>query len=169
MAETWNWSLIFTLFFKNSIINTEFLELFAILHYYHYLMTVNKIHKPLALHVQIEPRHEETSFYHLWTTKVQICLHIHAVWFRAFVVHCLDSIIHTLAQSKISRLQLVSVAEHAGLSLTWSQTPKDRFSRDVAQLGHVMRKRVLCHMRTTKVQISLRIRAVWSAPLLFAA
>ena len=28
---------------------------------------------------------------------------------------------------------------------------------------------VLCHMRTTKAQISLRIRAVWSAPLLFAA
>ena len=27
-------------------------------------------------------------------------------------------------------------------------------------MGHVMRKRVLCHMRTTKVQISLRIRAV---------
>ena len=25
-----------------------------------------------------------------------------------------------------------------------------------------------CHMRTTKVQISLRIHAVWSAPLLFA-
>ena len=32
-----------------------------------------------------------------------------------------------------------------------------------------MRKCVLCHMRTTKVQISLRIRTVWSAPLLFAA
>ena len=28
-----------------------------------------------------------------------------------------------------------------------------------------MRKRVLCHMRTTKAQISLRIRAVWSAPV----
>ena len=27
-------------------------------------------------------------------------------------------------------------------------------------LGQVMRKHVLCHMRTTKVQISLRIRAV---------
>ena len=27
------------------------------------------------------------------------------------------------------------------------------------------RKCVLCHMRTTKVQIRLRIRAVWSAPL----
>ena len=30
-------------------------------------------------------------------------------------------------------------------------------------------KTCLCHMRTTKAQISLRIRAVWSAPLLFAA
>ena len=28
---------------------------------------------------------------------------------------------------------------------------------------------VSCHMRTTKAQISLHIRAVWSAPLLFAA
>ena len=30
-------------------------------------------------------------------------------------------------------------------------------------------KTCFCHMRTTKVQISLRIREVWSAPLLFAA
>ena len=37
------------------------------------------------------------------------------------------------------------------------------------KMGQVMGKRVLSHMRTTKVQISLRIRAVWSAPLLFAA
>ena len=36
-------------------------------------------------------------------------------------------------------------------------------------MSQVMRKRVLCHMRTTKAQISLRIRAVWSAPLLFTA
>ena len=54
----------------------EFLELFVILHYYHYLMTVKK---PLALYVQIEPCHEETSFYRLRTTKVQISLHIYAV------------------------------------------------------------------------------------------
>ena len=32
-----------------------------------------------------------------------------------------------------------------------------------------MRKCVLCHMRTTKAQIRLHIRAVWSAPLLFTA
>ena len=30
-------------------------------------------------------------------------------------------------------------------------------------------KTCFCHMRTTKAQISLRIRAVWSASLLFAA
>ena len=31
------------------------------------------------------------------------------------------------------------------------------------------KKTCICHMRTTKAQISMRIRAVWSAPLLFAA
>ena len=36
-------------------------------------------------------------------------------------------------------------------------------------LGHVMRKPVLCYMRTTKMQISLPIHAVWSASLLFVA
>ena len=30
-------------------------------------------------------------------------------------------------------------------------------------------KTCLCHMRTTKVQVSLHICTVWSAPLLFAA
>ena len=36
-------------------------------------------------------------------------------------------------------------------------------------LSSFMRKPGFCHMRTTKPQISLRIRAVWSAPLLSAA
>ena len=40
---------------------------------------------------------------------------------------CLDSIIPILAIFKISRLQLVSVAEQAGLSLTWAKTPKTGF------------------------------------------
>ena len=39
----------------------------------------------------------------------------------------------------------------------------------IYNMGQVMRKCVLSHMQTTKVQINLRIRAVWSAPLLFAA
>ena len=37
------------------------------------------------------------------------------------------------------------------------------------KVSRAMTKGLLCHMRTTKAQISLRIRAVWSAPLLFAA
>ena len=36
-------------------------------------------------------------------------------------------------------------------------------------MSHVMRKPDLCHMRTTKAQISLRIHAVGSAPLFFVA
>ena len=34
--------------------------------------------------------------------------------------------------SEISSLYLASVAEQTGLSHTWSQTPKDRFSHDLA-------------------------------------
>ena len=41
--------------------------------------------------------------------------------------------------------------------------------RPLPWLSRAMRKCVLCHMRTTKAQISLRIRAVGSAHLLFAA
>ena len=43
----------------------------------------------------------------------------------AFVVRCLDSI--TVSISEISSLCLASVAEQAGLSLPWSQTPKAGF------------------------------------------
>ena len=46
---------------------------------------------------------------------------------QAFVVRCLDSIIPLLAIAEISRLLLVSVAEQAGLSLNWPQTPKTGF------------------------------------------
>ena len=46
----------------------------------------------------------------------------------ALVVHCLDSIVPILAKSRISRLYVVSVAEQAGMSLTWSQISKDTFS-----------------------------------------
>ena len=45
----------------------------------------------------------------------------------AFVVHFLDSIMPLRSISKVSRLQLASVAEQAGLSLTLSQTWKTGF------------------------------------------
>ena len=51
-----------------------------------------------------------------------------------FVVHFLDSILPILGIPEISRVQLVSAAEQAGLSLTWSQTPEDRFSHDRAHV-----------------------------------
>ena len=45
----------------------------------------------------------------------------------AFVVRCLDSIIRLVSISEISRLQTVSVAVQASLSLTWSKIPKTGF------------------------------------------
>ena len=53
---------------------------------------------------------------------------------NVLVVRLLDSVTPILAKSKISRLWLASEAEHAGLSLTWSQIPEDRFSRGVAHM-----------------------------------
>ena len=44
-----------------------------------------------------------------------------------FAVRYLDSIIPIPAKFKLSRLKLVSVAEQAGLSLTWSKLPKTGF------------------------------------------
>ena len=48
-----------------------------------------------------------------------------------FVVRCLDYMLYILALSQVSRFLLVSVAEQAGLNLTWSKVPEDTFSRDV--------------------------------------
>ena len=45
----------------------------------------------------------------------------------AFIVRCLDSVIPLVSISEISSLYLASVAAQAGLSLTWSQTPRTGF------------------------------------------
>ena len=50
-----------------------------------------------------------------------------------FVVHCLDGLVPIIAKSKISRLWLASVVEHAGLESYLVATPKDRFSCDRTQ------------------------------------
>ena len=52
----------------------------------------------------------------------------------AFVVHCLDNVMSLVSVTKISSLMLVSVAEQVSLSLTWLETPEDRFSHDEAQI-----------------------------------
>ena len=64
------------------------------------------------------------------TTKAQISLRIHAESDQR-----LDSIMSIVFVTKISSLMLASVAEQADLSLTWSETPEDTFSHDVAQMN----------------------------------
>ena len=58
---------------------------------------------------------------HMRTTKAQISL------ISAFVIRCLDSIIPLLTIAEILRRQLVSSAEQAGWSRTWSKTLKTGF------------------------------------------
>ena len=52
----------------------------------------------------------------------------------AFVVRCLDSVMSLASVTKISSLMVVAVAEQAGLSLTWWETPKDTFSHAEARV-----------------------------------
>ena len=49
-----------------------------------------------------------------------------------FVVRCIVSVMSLISVTKMSSLMLASVAEQAGLSLTWSETPEDTFSHDEA-------------------------------------
>ena len=65
---------------------------------------------------------------HMRTTKAQSSV------ISAFIVRCLDSVMSLVSVTKISSLMLVSVAEQAGLSLTWSETPEDTFCHDEAHI-----------------------------------
>ena len=50
---------------------------------------------------------------------------------------CLASVMSLVSVTKISNLMLASVAEQAGLSLTWSGTPEDAFCRVVARMYYI--------------------------------
>ena len=80
----------------------------------------------------------------------------------AFVVRCLDSTISLLAIDEISRPKLASVAEQAGLSLNWSQTPKAGFVVTwlIYEPSHDKTNKMTCV--PSEDQISLGIRLVWS-------
>ena len=79
----------------------------------------------------------------------------------AFVVHCLDSIMSLVSVTKISSLMLASVAEQAGLSLTWSETSEDTFSHDEAH------NLFICHMtsRLRSKKISNNQELIQSDPI----
>ena len=149
-------------------------------------------------HTLYEPQHDKTNKVIVRPAKTQISLGIHPVWSEsslsawrklgALATHWA----HSEDSDQTGRMP-------ADLSLRWAHTHFVCFvmlwfiywvNRDIyvhthhllimlelfkpsvggwENLGQVMRKCVLYRMRTTKVQISLRICAVWSAPLLFAA
>ena len=74
-----------------------------------------------------EPHHEKTCLCNMRTKKgADQPAHSRSL-ISAFIVRYLDSIISILAKSKISRLQITSEVEQAGLSHTWSETPKTGF------------------------------------------
>ena len=75
-------------------------------------------------------------------------MHPHSL-ISVFIVRYLDSIIPTLAISKISSLLLASAAEQTGLSLTWSQTPKDIMSGDVTRF-------ICCSLRKCFLYVELK-------------
>ena len=81
-----------------------------------------------------EPHHKKTCMPNA-NNGTDHPAHLHSL-IRAFVVHCLDSIISILAKSKISRLaSFWSWAARFESCLVGN--PTDRFSRDVAHI-HVL-------------------------------
>ena len=56
------------------------------------------------------------------------------------------SIIAIVAKRKVPSLSLVSIAEQTGLSLTWSHTTEDRFSRDEAQIKLILMRAITLSM-----------------------
>ena len=92
--------------------------------------------------------------WHFWKIKLSLIC-IKKSWFSHFPAVKVDFFL--LAQLKYTGFPS-AILQQIFVFIMWTK-----------HMSHVMRKPCLCHMLTTKAQISLRIRAVWSAPLLFAA
>ena len=65
---------------------------------------------------------------------------------QQFCGSLLCCIIPIVAKPKVSSFSLVYVAEQTGLSLTWSHTTEDRFSRDEAQIKLVLMRAITFSM-----------------------
>ena len=81
----------------------------------------------------------------------------------AFIVHCLDSLIHIVSISETWSLYLASVAAPAGLSLPWSQTPKT----DFLVMRLICSRHIMCRFVFCLVSWS-RVRNLTVLPLPFA-
>ena len=138
-----------------------------------------------TMHGTHEPCHEKVCLsLSIQTTKTPDQCRKHGL-ISVFVDHCLVSF-HIQNFKTLASLWRMSRRFEPYWCL---QTSEDRFSRDDARVlwnlitmtslqsisegspflepGHE-KTTCICHMRTTKVQINLRIRAIWSAPSLFA-
>ena len=88
---------------------------------------------PIDMNVY-EPSHEKTCLMSYANNKgADQPAHPRSL-ISAFIVRCLDSVMSLVSVIYISNLMLASVAEQAGLSLTWSETPEDTFSHDGAHM-----------------------------------
>ena len=65
---------------------------------------------------------------------------------QQFCGSLLCGIIPIFAKPKVSSLSLVSVALQTGLSLTWSHTTEDRFSRNEVQIKLVLMRAITLSM-----------------------
>ena len=87
--------------------------------------------------IRAEEKRREKLSHDIWTSMHEnltvACEERKSSLIRAFVIHSLDGIIAKLAACKVSVVQLVSVAEQTGLSVTW-ETLKDRLSRVEAHI-----------------------------------
>ena len=98
----------------------------------HWIHSYNKGFPNMSL--MYEPGHEKTCLVSYANNKCADQPAHPRSLISAFVVRCLDSVMSLVSVTKIICLMLASVAEQASLSLTWSKTPEDMFSRDEARM-----------------------------------
>ena len=80
----------------------------------------------------MEPCHKKTCLIPYANNKgVNQPAHLHSL-ISTFVCSLDSVIIPVLSRSKISKFCLFSVGDQASFSLIWSQTPREKFSREVA-------------------------------------
>ena len=122
-----------------------------------------------------EPRHDKTNTMSVRPAKTRVSLGIRPVWSESSL--CTQWVakdprfLHADSEDsdktgRMPRLIWVFARRTATLLVL---SCRGSYNRNLVNTWAGPWENVSCHTRTTKAQISLRIRAVWSAPLLFAA
>ena len=124
VAKPQNHPYIFSGYF---LVHSDIIYLFIFYYYYLFIVRIRSFSYALSI---FELLHEKT-----YANKKDAEQPAHPrSLIGAFVVLCLDRVIPKVALSKFQG-SILTVAEQASLSLIWSQTLEDRFSRDVAHVS----------------------------------